>query len=125
MARYKKAYEGERRTATLTAQLTPSERSELRERAAAAGLSPSEYVRQVVFRKPGPSAEYAPRPGRPIRELAELVFQFRAIGNNLNQLARQTNTLGAVEDPAELVELLKVIDRRIASAQDVLLKLSV
>ena len=54
MARYERSYVGERRTAPLRLQLTPSERAELEAAAARQGAPTlSTYARELLFRRPG------------------------------------------------------------------------
>ena len=56
MARYAKSDVGERRTASLRLQLTPSERAELETGAAAAGTHLSQYVRELCLRRTAEAA---------------------------------------------------------------------
>ena len=82
MGRRSQTDEGERRTATLTVQLTPTERAELGERADAAGVRLSDFARSALLGHRLTVKD--PLKERAIQELA-------AIGNNLNQLARRAN----------------------------------
>lgn len=90
MARYAKSDVGERRTASLCLQLTPSERAKLETGAAAAGTHLSEYVRELCFRRSGDAPVVAGTKRNP--EARALMRQLTAIGNNLNQLARIANS---------------------------------
>ena len=100
MARLKATYAGERRTAHFGLQLTPGERAELERRARARGLLLAEFVRACCFVTDTPGAQ--PRQGVRDRSAAALVAELGRVGNNLNQLARQANQLGAVADENEL-----------------------
>jgi hypothetical protein len=97
MARRSKADTSERRTATVTVQLTPTERATLDERVAAAGIRClSDFARAAMLGR----RLYA---RDPLREPA--LRELFAIGNNLNQLARHANATGQI-DPQELDEAL-------------------
>jgi hypothetical protein len=100
MGRYAKSEVGERRTAALRLQLTPSERAELETAAAEAGTHLSQYVRELCLRRSrgGPVAARTKR--NP--EARSLLRQLTAIGNNLNQLARLANTSRALPHLHEL-----------------------
>src|SRR4051794_38235632 len=87
MARYDRAYAGERRTAPLRLQLTPSERASLEAAAAQQGASISAYAREQLFRRS--AAIVAGTRRNP--EAAALMRELSAIGNNLNQIARYLN----------------------------------
>jgi len=98
MARRSQTDQSERRTATVTVQVTPTERAELDERAEAAGVRMSDYIRAAAL-------GYRLTVRHPITERA--VAELAAIGNNLNQLARRAN---ATEDinPADLQDALRL-----------------
>ncbi len=98
MARRSKTDTSERRTATVTVQLTPTERATLDERVEAAGIRcMSDYARAALL-------GYELRGRDPLHETA--VRALFAIGNNLNQLAKHANTTGHI-DPQELSEALR------------------
>jgi hypothetical protein len=90
MARYDRAYDGERRTAFVGIQVTPSERDELDVAAAGQGATLSAYARELLFRRSAVIVAGTRR--NP--EAAALMRELNAIGNNLNQIARQLNTTG-------------------------------
>ena len=113
MARYEQGFKGERRTAFVGVQLTPSERSELAEAARIRGLGLSEYVRTICFRNPGPAPEIRRSP-----EAAKLMHELRAVGNNLNQIARTTNIHGEVTREEDLVEVLGLLRAAILHVLD-------
>lgn len=92
MARYRRGYDGERRSAGFTVQLTESERAELSERADGRGLLLSDYVRACCLTDRLPPAES----GRTRAENRELVAALARIGNNLNQMAHRANVAGQV-----------------------------
>lgn len=96
MARRSKTDSSERRTATVTVQMTPTERATLDERVTAAGVRLSTFARAAMLGR----RLYA---RDPLWEPA--VRELFAIGNNLNQLARHANTTGQL-DPQELREAL-------------------
>lgn len=99
MGRRSQTDEGERRTATLTVQLTPSERADLGTRAEAGGVKLSDFARAALL------GYHLPAPRHPLTERA--VSELCAIGNNLNQLARVANTTGQIEAHA-LAEALTI-----------------
>jgi len=107
MARLQKAYNGERRTVHLGVQLTPSERAELQSAAAASGATLSEYVRELCLRRTvaPPTVGGARRNPEAKRVLNEL----SAVGNNLNQLARVSNTVHAAPQLDELKRVTEVL----------------
>lgn len=94
MARYAKSDVGERRTASLCLQLTPSERAELEKGATDAGTHLSEYVRELCFRRSGDAPVVAGTKRNP--DARALARELTAIGNNLNQLARVANSTKAM-----------------------------
>jgi hypothetical protein len=100
MARYAKSDVGERRTASLRLQLTPSERAELETGAAAAGTHLSQYVRELCLRRSGAGPVVAQAKRNP--EARALVHELTAIGNNLNQLTRVANSTKATPHLHEL-----------------------
>ena len=105
MARYEKHYTGQKRTAALCVQLTPSERAELDAAAALQGASVSDYSRELLFRRS--AAVVAGTRRNP--EAAALARELGHLGNNLNQIARHANTTGDLRDLDELEEVLDLI----------------
>jgi hypothetical protein len=97
MARRKQTDQTERRTATVTFQVTPTERAELDERAAAGGVTVSEYVRAAAF-------GFRITRKEPVDEAT--LRELWAAGNNLNQLARRANTTEEI-DQQELSDALR------------------
>lgn len=98
MGRRKESDSSEHRTATVTVQMTPSERAELDERVKAAGVKLSDYARAALL-------GYRLHTKDPIKERA--VAELWAIGNNLNQLARRANATEQI-DPEELDNALRL-----------------
>jgi Bacterial mobilisation protein (MobC) len=93
MARPRQDYNGERRTAFVGFQLTPSERSQLETRAKRAGLMLSEYGRRRLLG--GTFRATAGCDPQAIRDLAAAFDRFAVaidrVGVNLNQLAHHAN----------------------------------
>jgi hypothetical protein len=115
MARYRATDASERRTAKLTVQLAPTERHELDAAAARAGKALSDYVRQLCLRRGGRSQKVAGTQRNP--EAKALADELRAIGNNINQLARVANQTGELRCE---VELTRVIDRLVTTMDRVI-----
>ncbi len=88
MARYEQTFTGERRTRSIGIKLTPSERAEFEAAAEAMGMPVSAYVRELAMKR---SPQGAPMVHRDPQAKA-LLRELNAIGNNINQLARQANT---------------------------------
>lgn len=79
----------EKREAQVHLRLTKKEAALMRERANAAGLGLSAYVRRVAL------TGGDPMPVIDVRELRALYAELRRCGNNANQIARMCNTYGA------------------------------
>lgn len=109
MARYEQTFRGERRTAHVGIQLTPTEREALEKAASRRGMGISEYVRENCFHTPGPAPEIKRNP-----VAKELIHEFRALGNNINQIARIANINGEIKRESELEETLALLRRAIA-----------
>ena len=100
MARYRATDASERRTAKVTVQLAPTERERLRAAAAREGKALSDYVRQLCLRRGGRPPVVAGTQRNPAAK--ELADELRAIGININQLARIANQTGEIRREAEL-----------------------
>ena len=105
MGRRKQTDEGERRSVSLSLWLTPSERAELDERAAEAGIRLSDFARAALL------GYRVTANGETLRRA---LFELSAIGNNLNQLARRAHITDEVETEAldEALGTLKTLSRR-------------
>ena len=115
MARRHKQDVAERRTDFLGVQLTPTEKAELVARAAATGLSLSDFARIVLLsdlKKPAPSA----RDPQAIRALA---VEISRVGNNINQLAHIANETRALPRETEL----RVVSAQIVAALEQVMEL--
>jgi hypothetical protein len=115
MARYRATDASERRTAKLTVQLAPTERQRLDAAAAREGKALSEYVRQLCLRRGGRTPVVAGTRRNP--EAKALADELRAIGNNINQLARVANQSGDLRREGELS---MVIDRLVVTMRRVI-----
>jgi hypothetical protein len=100
------------RVRSLQIAMTPEEFVVVRERAAAAGLSPSSYGRAVLLGAPGPRARRSPPLNAEL--LANAVAQLNKAGSNLNQIVRILNA-GRAVGSKEAVEALA--DTRAAVVQ--------
>lgn len=113
MARYRAIDASERRTTKVTVQLAPTEREQLAAGAVREGKALSDYVRQLCLRRGGRSPVVAGARRNPEAKL--LADELRAIGNNINQLARVANQTGELRREAELSmvmeRLVMTIDR--------------
>ena len=109
MARYQDGFIGEKRTAHFGLQLTPSERKALEKAAKRRGMGVAEYVRDKCFKRSDQEAEIKRDPFS-----KELINEFRAIGNNLNQLARIANINGEIKREGDLDLTIKGIRAAIA-----------
>jgi len=112
VARYDQSYAGERRSAGLRVQLTPTERQQLQAEAAESGARLSEYVRELCLHRTQPVVAGTRR--NP--EAKALLFELQALGNNLNQLARHANTAGMLvelENLEDVINLLKAAITRV------------
>jgi hypothetical protein len=99
LARRKRDFEGERYTAFVGIQLTPTQRRAVEGRAAEAGISLSDYGRAQLTKNGGVIAVPASRDAKAIRELAA---EAARIGNNLNQMALRANIAGQVQSEENL-----------------------
>lgn len=97
------------RTAKVEVRLTPNEKAALAKLANDAGLSLSDYVRGEALKGETKQERRRAIPA----DVAELIRQLSAIGNNLNQIARACNTDGTPPIPGVMEhacgELVRVI----------------
>jgi hypothetical protein len=110
MARTKRSYDGELLTATVCFQAKPSERQQLRAAAKLAATSVSDVIRAFCFGRGQPTVAGTRRNPEAKALLAEL----KAIGNNLNQLARHANSVGALVEYRELDALIAILKAAMA-----------
>jgi hypothetical protein len=91
------------RTETLFARVTPEEKSAFAARADRAGMASAAFMRALALGDAGPRA----RRRRPVehRALVQTLAALNRVGNNLNQLARNTN-LGIDIDVPQLRDAL-------------------
>ena len=92
------------RTVIRSARFTPEEWATVQERAAAVGLSPSRFLRQVALGTPL---------GHRINQQA--VVAFNRVGVNLNNLVRVAIRSGQPLLAAEVTDLLKQLRERLQS----------
>jgi len=108
------------RVKSLQIAMTPDEFAVVRERAAAAALSPSSFGRAVLLGSPGPRARRSPPLNAEL--LAHAVAQLNKAGGNLNQIARILNagqSVGGSEaldalahTRAAVLRILDIVGRR-------------
>jgi hypothetical protein len=100
--------EREQRTAIIKIRVTETEQVAWQTKAEAAGLSVSELIRRAVARVKTWTASDATIERERTRELAK-------IGNNLNQIARWSNTYKDAADATEVISHLLAIEQRLDS----------
>ncbi len=88
----------------IAARVTPAERVAWREKAAAAGVSPSELLRRAMAQTRTWTA-----PARAVER--ERTRQVARIGNNLNQLARWANTHASAVEAVSVIAHLVSFER--------------
>ena len=81
--------EKKKREAQVHLRLTENDAARMRERAAAAGMGLSAYIRRTAL------SGDRPEPVADARELRPLYAELRRCGSNVNQIARALNTYGA------------------------------
>ena len=96
-----------RRSAVVRARVLPSEHAAWKAKAAAAGVSPSDLLRQAMARTRTWTARAAAVERERTRQIAR-------IGNNLNQIARWANTHAETANSVEVIAHLVAIERAIA-----------
>ena len=97
----------DRRTAVVRARVLPAEHAAWQAKAAAAGVSPSDLLRQAMARTRTWTA-------RAVAVERERTRQVARIGNNLNQIARWANTHAETAEAVEVIAHLVAIEREIA-----------
>ena len=96
-----------RRTAVVRARVLPAEHAAWQAKAAAAGVSPSDLLRQAIARTRTWTV-------RAVAVERERTRQVARIGNNLNQIARWANTHAETAEAVEVIAHLVAIEREIA-----------
>lgn len=91
------------RSKHLTLRLSPEERAAIDEAAERAGLTAGSYARDLLLNAPAPRQVRRPPVER--RELARLLGELGRVGNNLNQIARNSNA-GAFVDGVAMNEVM-------------------
>ena len=94
----------ERRTVWVAARVTRAEHAAWKEKAAAAGVSPSALLRMAMARTQTWTAA-----ARAVEH--ERSRQIARIGNNLNQLARWANTHASVVEAVAVMDRLRAVER--------------
>ncbi len=94
----------EHRTVMVAARVTPAEHAAWREKAAAAGVSPSALLREAMARTRTWTAS-----ARSVER--ERTRQIARIGNNLNQLARWANTHASTAEAVSVIAHLVSFER--------------
>lgn len=74
--------------------LSPEEKNEIKSRANIAGLSMGGYCKSVLFNTPPPKRSRVPSLDK--IELSRLIGQVGALGNNVNQIARELHRTSAI-----------------------------
>ena len=102
------------RTTTVSLRIDPATAAEWRERAAAAGLSVSDWIRGAV--DAGQQTNLPTPRQRPVRVRDTsndadpvLMRQLAGMSNNLNQIARALNECRLAGSPVQLVEVLALL----------------
>jgi hypothetical protein len=116
MARYRATVTTERQTEPLRSWVTPAQGQQLETAAKEAGVGLSEYVRRLCLRRPSGAPVVAGTTRNPTAKL--LADELRAIGINLNQLARVANQTGEIrreEDLDRTLHELKATMARVIS----------
>lgn len=91
------------RNRKITVRLSEKERKFLGEQADAGGMKIEPYIRELIMGNEVKS--------RPKEEWAEVVRQVAAVGNNINQIARNTNM--GMEVTAELLQSVLEMQKQI------------
>ncbi|MYB05925.1 MAG: MobC family plasmid mobilization relaxosome protein [Gemmatimonadetes bacterium] len=92
------------RTVMVAARVTPAEHAAWREKAAAAGVSPSVLLREAMARTHTWTAA-----ARSVER--ERTRQIARIGNNLNQLVRWVNTHGTAAEAVSVIAHIVSFER--------------
>lgn len=88
------------RTNAVLVRLTDKEKKHLQRQAANAGLKMEPLIRKLIM-----GADIQPRPPD---NIAQLIREINAVGNNINQIAKKVNTESCVSQ-AQLEEILHLL----------------
>jgi len=100
-----------RRSSIIKFRAFPEESASIKEAAAAAGLTASDYVRRRCI---GTDTQLVRRRTTMPEDVASLVRELAAIGNNVNQLARKANSGDGINGStldATLTEIIRLIQK--------------
>lgn len=89
-----------KRTEAILLRLTEKEKLHLQRQATNAGLKMEPFIRKLIM-----GIEIRPRPPD---NIAQLIREINAVGNNINQIARKVNIDGSVSR-AQLEEILHLL----------------
>lgn len=84
----------------MTVRLTEREHKHLQRQAANAGLKMEPFIRKLII-----GIDIQPRPPD---NIAQLIREINAVGNNINQIAKKVNTESSVSQ-AQLEEILYLL----------------
>ncbi|NET91125.1 MAG: MobC family plasmid mobilization relaxosome protein [Kamptonema sp. SIO1D9] len=91
----------EKKTKTIHLRYRPSELEHLDACAEAVGLTRSAYIRRKLQGLPVRPTLCPPVNWKTYKELGDLAAELRAIGNNINQIAKGINTANQLEKPIQ------------------------
>ena len=112
MARRRATDSSERLSRPLRAWVSPADHTRLRREAAREGKALSDHVRELCLRRRGPGPIVAGTRRNPAAKA--LADELRAIGINLNQLAKVANQTGEVRREGELLMVIDVLKAAMA-----------
>lgn len=105
----------EKKVTQIHLRISESDAALMRERAQAAGLGLSAYVRRCAL------DGGAPAPAADARELRPIYAELRRCGNNINQVARAFNTYGIGGAPAaDVARAVAELERAAGAVADAL-----
>lgn len=96
----------------LTIKVSSAERADWQQQATAAGMTLSDLIRA---RMSSPTVCRAPRRQRRLVADPALLAAIARAGNNLNQIARWSNTYKSAADAAQVLIALAAIERQLSS----------
>ena len=112
MGRHAKEYSGERLTAKLPLQLTPSDRRKIDEAAAAEGVTPTDFARTLLLQAVGNYAIGGPARAAKRESFEKAIEGLNAAGKELNMLLEASNKVAELRGGMAIQGLSrKLIDR--------------